>query len=190
MASRVIAPVLMMIALLLGGCGEAQRLENSFENAREGWLGAESLSFTAELSAELEDSVFSCTLQCSRRGDETLVEVLAPEMIAGIKARLRNGETQLEYDGLILAVGDPTQGEISPLAAMPLIMSSLLEGHVTMLWSEQEGERELTAAEIYVDEESSLRLWFEKENFALTHGELVSEGKAVVKCRITDFTKE
>lgn len=190
MPKRLLASLLMIISLLFCGCGEAQRLEAAFEKARENWQEAKSLSFTAEVTAELYDSVFSCTLLCTYSDGETVVEILSPENIAGIKARLKDGEAQLEYDGLILAIGDPMRGESSPLGAMPLIISALLEGHVTLLWDETQGESRMAAAEIYVDENSSLRLWFDRENFTLLHGELVSGGRAVVKCKISDFTGE
>lgn len=190
MTGRCVFILLMIISLLLTGCGEAARLEKDFENARESWREAEKISFKAEISAELYDSLFTCTLFCSHEDGETLVEILAPENISGIRARLREGEASLEYDGLILAIGDPMNGEVSPLAAMPLIVSALLDGHVTLLWNETEEGENLTAVEVYVDENSSLRLWFARENFLLSHAELVSGGKAVVKCRITEFTKE
>lgn len=190
MSKRTVALILLIISLFLGGCGETKRLEKEFEEARERWRQAESLSFKAEVTAELYDSVFCCTLLCTRKGEETVVEILAPENIAGIKARLRDGETVLEYDGLILAVGDKGKGEISPLAAMPMILSALTEGYVDLLWNEKEEETPLAAVEIYVDENSSLRLWFERENFTLLQGELVSGGRAVVKCKISDFTEE
>ncbi len=190
MPRRLTASILLIISLLLSGCGEAQRLEAAFEKARENWQAAESLCFTAEVTAELYDSVFSCTLLCTHKGGETVVEILSPENISGIRARVKEGEAQLEFDGVILAIGDPLKGEVSPLSTIPLIMSALLEGHVTLLWSEAEDEQVLTVAEIYVDEDSSLRLWFDRENFTLTHGELVSGGRAVVKCKISDFTEE
>lgn len=96
---RVIAPVLMIIALLLGGCGESERLEKQLAEAREGWCAAESISVTADVTAELGDSTFKCRLLCTHSSDETVVEVLSPENIAGIRARLKDGETKLEYDG-------------------------------------------------------------------------------------------
>ncbi len=190
MTRRVIAPVLMILALLLGGCGEEKALERDFQEARSRWQAAENLGFTAEICAELGEGVFNCSLRCTHGGGETVVEILSPEGIAGIKARLSEGETRLEYDGIILALGDPMVGESSPLAAMPLIISALLEGHVNYIWTETEDERSLAAAEVYVDENTSLSLWFQRENFALTHAELVSGGRAVVKCQITDFTEE
>lgn len=186
---RVIVPALMIIALILGGCGSGG-LEKDFEEARKQLAEAEKLSFTADVTAELSGSVFECRLLCTRSKGETLVEVIAPENISGIKARLGEGEAHIEYEGIILAIGDPTKGECSPISAVAAIMSALVEAPLSLIWKEKAQERELIAGEFYVSETESARLWFSKENYSLVHAELVSEGQAVVKCRIEEFTKE
>ncbi len=181
---QVIVPVLMMI-FLLSGCGEDARLQKEFDEARDKLLAAESVSFTADVTAELADSVFDCTLVCSKAGEETVVELIKPENIAGIKARISEGQTEIEYDSLILALGDPLKGEISPLSAMPMLMDALLEGHAVRLWTERANEREMVVAQVYISENDYAKLWFERENYAFVHAELVSGGRAVVKCEIT-----
>jgi len=185
---RVIAPVLMIAALLLSGCSGEKAFERERQEARSRWQESESLSFKAEVCAELNEGVFECSLRCTFSSGETVIEILSPESIAGIKARIGEGETRLEYDGIILALGDPMLGESSPLAAMPTIMNSLLKGHVNYMWSETEDDLPLAVWEVYVDESSSMNLWFERENYTLMHAELVSGGRAVVKCKITDFS--
>lgn len=182
-------PVLMIIALLLAGCGESEKLKEGLEEARENWAAAQSISFTAAVTAELSGSVFECTLRCSRSGEETVVEVLAPEIIAGISARIGSEGAELEYDGLILALGDAVKGEVSPVNAMPTVLSALLEGHVTGIWRESEGEKALIAAECYVSDSEYVKLWLD-ENWIPVYSELVSGGKAVVKCTIEEFTEE
>lgn len=184
-----VLPVLMIIALLLAGCGDSEKLEDELEKARESWSAAECLSLTAAVTAELSGSVFECTLRCSRSGEETVVEVIAPELIAGISARIDADGSELEYDGLILTLGDAMKGEVSPVTAMPTILNALLEGHVTGIWCESEGEKELIAAECYVSDTEYVKLWFD-ESFVPLCSELVSGGRAVVKCTIQEFTKD
>ncbi len=184
-----VLPVLMIIALVLSACGESAALENSLAEARERWAQGDSIGFTAEVITESEQSRFDCTLSVSRRGEEISVEVLSPENLAGIKARLGDGETELEYDGLILAVGNGV-GETSPLGAMPLLADALAVGHVRSLWRESDGERSLVVAEVYVSETDYALVWFEEENFAPVHMELVSGANTVVKCKILSFTEE
>ncbi len=187
---RIIVPVLMITLLLLSGCAKNAALEKSFEDERIKWSGAQSLSFTADVVTELGDSRFECSLHCTRDSEGILLEVIKPENISGIRARLNEGKAQLEYEGIILAVEDSSIGETSPVAAVAMLMKALINSPCTQLWTETDMEQELVVAELYISEEEYARLWFLKENFTLIHAELVSEGCSVVKCKISSFTKE
>ena len=187
---RLVVPALMILALLLGGCGKGGGLEKSFEEERIKWSQAKELSFTADIVAELADSSFECTLQCSRDGEGILLEVLKPENISGVKARLNENRAQIEYEGIILAVENESIGETSPVTAAAMIMKALTKSPLTQIWTEKAQERELIVSELYISEREYARLWFLKENFSLVHAELVSDGRAVVKCDIESFTKE
>ncbi len=186
---RFVVPALMIMALLLGGCSKGG-LEKSFEEERIKWTQAKALSFTAEIVAELGDSSFECTLQCSREEEKIVLEVLQPENIAGIKAILNEDSAQIEYEGIILAVEDASMGEISPVSAAAKMMKALTQSTLTQIWTEKAQERELIVAELYISEREYVRLWFLKENFSLIHAELVSDGQCVVKCDVESFTKE
>lgn len=187
---RAILSVLMTAVLLLGGCGETAALQEGFEASVQRRAGAGTVAFTADVTAELTDSVFECSLSCSRSGGETVVEVLAPEELSGIKARIKQGKTELEYDSLILAIEDAQAGETSPLEAMPMLMDALTQGYARSIWSESEGERELAVAEVFLTDTDYALLWMEGESFTPCNMELVSGGRAVVKCKITSFTEE
>ena len=75
MRKRVL-PVLMIIALILAGCGEAAALEKGFTETRERWFGAETIAFTAGVSAEFADSRFDCTLKVEKNGEETEEKII------------------------------------------------------------------------------------------------------------------
>ena len=47
---RVIVPVLMVIALLLGGCGESDKLREKLDEAREEWNSEEMVSYIRTMS--------------------------------------------------------------------------------------------------------------------------------------------
>ena len=190
MIRRALIPVLMIISLLFCSCGEKDTLEKSLREARERWEEGESLRFTAEICAELSKEVFTCKLECTHENGETVIEIIEPQNIAGIKARMREGETTLEYDGLILAIENPMMGEASPLGAMGIFMDALRSGFVTQMWMERENECPIAVYELYVDDNTSAKLWFWEENFALMNAELVRDGRSVVKCKVIDFTEE
>ena len=187
---RITTPALMIMALLLSGCAKNDVIEKNFEDERLKWSQSQSLSFTADIVTELDDTVFECTLLCSREGEDIVLEVQKPENIAGIKAKLKDSSAQIEYDGIILAVENASIGEISPISGAAKIMRALTKSPLAQIWTEKYQERELIVTEVYISESEYARLWFLKENFSLIHAELVSGGRSVVKCNITSFTKE
>ena len=63
-----------------------------------------------------------------RSGGETVIEVLAPETIVGIRAVLREEQWQLEYEDLVLAVDTLGERRLTPVTCLPRLMHTLREG--------------------------------------------------------------
>ena len=182
---RFLIPALM-ISLLLTGCGNGGA-ERKLRTQQEKAAGAAELSFTAEITAELSEEVFSCTLACTADAEGVTAELLAPESLAGIRARVGNGETRLEYENLALSMGTAGLEHISPVSAAPLLAEALRSGFLRRCWTEKDGERTLIAAEIYVTDDAELSLWFDGETMAPVHGEFYQNGSMVLRCEIRDF---
>lgn len=182
---RVILPVLM-ITLLFAACGGGAAIEEQVEARRDALGAAESFRFTAEVTADLGSEVFESTLACSVTPEQIAMEVLSPELIAGVTATAAagTGETALEYGRVQLAVGK--QDAPGPFSALPLLCEALRSGHVIRAWSE-EG---LIAAEFYAGDEYGLTVWFTESDLTPVHAEFYSggaDGRALVRCGITDF---
>ena len=176
------AALTMTLALLLcacGGAGTEERVE-----ARRGELAAaERLSFTAELTANLDTEVFPFTLACTDSAGILTAEVLAPAGIAGIRARMDGAGTAVEFEQLSLPVGD---GAGYPLSALPLLTEALRSGHVIRSWTEH-GH---LAAELYVGDSQELTVWYTEEGMDPAFASLSEGGVEKVRCRITDFQTE
>ena len=182
---RAVLPVLMM-TLLLSACGGAA-LEEQIEARRDALGAAERISFTAEVSCDLGSEVFDCTLACTATPEQVAMEVLSPEIIAGVTASAAAGETALEYGSVQLAVGE--QDAPGPFSALRLLCEALRTGHVIRAWSEDG----LVAAEFYAGDERGLTVWFTGDGLTPAHAELYSgsaDGRALVRCEIRDFVME
>ena len=180
----------MITALFLGGCGDEEKLQNKLDEARREIAEAQIVRFCPRVSVALTETVFDCTIKVERIAGETLIEVLQPEIIAGIRAGHSDDGAALEYEDMVLAIGDAVLGEVSPVAAMPLVLDALGSGYTDMVWTETQGQTELVAAQCYVSEDEYMKIHFEAENMTPVNAELVSGGRVVVKCRIEDFTLE
>lgn len=184
---RLIASVLTTALLLaLAGCGSREKLEERLDTLRLSLADAAEISFTAEVEANLGDEEFSCTLHCAAAGGETVMEVVEPEIVAGVTARFDGEKAALEFDGVELSVG-MTQGGYTPMTAVPAILDALLRGHVTQVWTESGENGRLIAAKTYLDEASCVLLWLREDTMTPVYAELVTGDTAVIQCSIRDF---
>ena len=183
---RYLLPALM-ISLLLSGCGGAGA-ERKIAEQNQRFAEAEALSFVADVTANVGEEVFDCTLACAFAGEAVTVEVLAPESVAGVRARVADGSLSLEYEGLSLGVGTAGLDSITPVGAGPLLVQALRSGFLQRCWTERDGERELLAAQLFVSDLAALTLWYDGETLTPVHGEFSRDGAVVLRCEIRDFT--
>ena len=171
----------LLFAFLLSGCGNAalQHYERFAEDLRE----RDALSFTAELTASYPDRTAQFSLRYALEDGVQRVTVLAPERISGISARVEQGKTALEYDGLILDTGDLNEFGLSPMSALPLLVEALRQGHGAAFWTE-EG---MDAVELLVDDHCRARVWFGEEGLPC-RAELLSDGTVTVQCEIKNWS--
>ena len=186
---RFLIPALM-ISLLLTGCGgSAAGAEQKIEKQRDTLASSELMSFTADVTASLGEEAFQCTLACAATAEEITVEVVKPELIAGVRAHLRDGEAEVEYENVRLSLGGVATEGLHPISAMPILCKALKTGHIVRAWLEKESSGELVAAEIFSDENYGLTLWFDKSTLTPVHAELseTESGAVVITCDIRDF---
>ena len=180
MRKRVVS-ALMMILLLLPGCGEREkRLEEGFQALRDAVTAAQSIRFRAAVTADYGDSAAEYTMNVSYDGSQTTIELLTPEILAGVKAVVTRGESQVSYDGVMLGAG-PLDGEgLTPVGVLPALLDALASGYVELLW----WDGEIMAARLYVGENSVLTVWLDGQSLAPTAAEIASEGRTVATVHI------
>ena len=126
------------------------------------------------------------------REGETVLALTAPENVAGVSARIRAGETALEYDGARIETGPLDASGLSPLAGLPLLLEYARTG-----WMAECGTEELDGGEILrVDcrdpekapgEGRTCTLWFAPDTHALLRGELAQDGFTLLRCEFDTF---
>lgn len=183
---RFIVPALM-ISLLLSACGSGA-VQRKVAEQRERFAAAEEIVFTADITANLGKEVFQCTLSCAASPEIVTMEVVAPESVAGVRARLENGEAALEYEGISLGIGTAGLDSITPVSAVPLLMSALRSGFMQRCWMERDGEETLVAEEVYVTDEAALTVWYNESDMAPVACEFSQEGRVILRCEIRGFT--
>lgn len=171
----------LFLCLLLSACGNPALAR--YESFSQELSQRETLSFIAQLTASYPDRTARFTLRYALEDGVQRVTVLAPERISGISARLEPGKTSLEYDGLILDVGDLDDYGLSPMSALPLLVDALRHGHADAFWTEDGKD----AVELLIDDHTRAQVWFDPEGLPC-YAELVSDGLVTVSCHIKNWS--
>ena len=180
---RLCLPFVLALCLLLSGCGSG--VKKQYEQFSSALVQRDSLSFTARLRAEYEDKTAEFTLKYARDESGQTVTVAEPEIIAGISARIAGDGTALEYDGMILDTGELDAYGLTPMSALPVLVSAMESGHLES-FRKEDG---LLVLELVPEEHLAVTVWFDEEMRPLK-AELVSEGQLRVACAIENWKKD
>lgn len=175
---KLLIPLMISLTML---CGCASSAQESFISFAREVSEASYIHFTAEVQTELNGSTSDFTLAYTQNDGDAEIEVIKPEMIAGIKARLKDGSARLEYDGAILDLGE-SGGGISPMSALPILASAIRGSHVELSWT----ENDLLAARLIPSDDMAVTLWLDGELIP-QNAEISCDGRTVVYITIHDW---
>ena len=172
---KLLVPMMLTVCLLLSSCG-ADRASDSFESFTEKLRACESLSFDAALRAEYDDKTAEFTVKYVSDSGGCTVTVMKPELISGISARVENGESRLQFNGMALGTGELTSFGLSPMSALPMLIDGIKSGYAGSVW-EENGE---IAAAVEASDELSIQIHIDKYTLAPLCAELISGGEVKV----------
>ena len=178
---KLFVPFLLILSLLLGGC--TNKNEARFRAFAEELRGRGDLDLTAELRAEYDDRSCSFTLRC--REDDSggcTVEVLEPELIRGVKARMSAGGAKLVYDGVAVDTGEESGSSLSPMGALPLLLRALRTGALDSAWRE-DGQ---LAVRLVPEDGMAVTVLFD-DGMNPTYAEIDREGRTLFFLDVTEF---
>lgn len=185
---------LPMMLLLLTGCGGGQENENGAEAQavaiRGEYMAMTSYSLQAQVNADYGQRVYDFTLSVTWDGEETTVAIREPEMLAGVTARITGEEGTLEYEDLSLETGFLDEDGLSPVSALPALMEAARSQYIDQC-TLADGMLEVHCADPEEDAGTGreVTLYFDTQTHALTGGEISQDGRRVITCEITEFTK-
>lgn len=188
----------LMITLLLSGCRAGSGGNTPEEEAlalRETYQALAGWSASADLSVCYTETVYDFSLDAQwRRDGETVLTVTAPELVAGITARIAQGETVLEYDGAGLSLGLLDDSGLTPVSAVTACMEQIQRGWMAKCaWA---GENDAHLQISFQDPErednagTQFLLTFDRAGYALLSAEVSAQGRTVLSAQFSDFTME
>ena len=182
---------MMTLCLILFGCGAGQG-EAEEQAAQKEYRNMHGCIMEAEVAGGIgEENACEFTLRCEYDPEgESIVEVLAPETVAGIRAAVGSDTLSVIYEDLCLPAGALSRERISPAACLPWLMDSLRDG-----WLMEESEEELNGIpclRLCLDEtddgaKMEATVWLRKEDWTPVRGEIAVDGEKILTAEFTSF---
>lgn len=195
---RKLLSCVLMITLLLSGCRAGSAGETPEEAAlalREEYQALAGWSAAVDVSVCYTETVYDFSMDVQwRRDGETVLTVTAPELVAGVTARIAQGETVLEYDGAGLSLGLLDGDGLTPVSAVTAFMEQIEKGWMAKCaWSGENGELlqiSFRDPELEADTGTQFLLTFDRASRALLSAEVSAAGETVLTAGISNFTTE
>lgn len=182
--------LMMTLCLLLTGCGGTTEETADLRARYHDMAGC---VMEAAVTCEQEGLEWTAELRCEYvPGGESVIEVLSPESIAGVKAVLDEGAWTLEYEGDCLNAGTVSPEEISPAACLPRLMNALRDGW--LLEESQEEWNDVPCLRLCVDQSGPQggklvsTVWLRQDDGTPLRGEIAVEGEIFLTAEFTSFT--
>lgn len=194
---KIYAPVLfLLMAVFLCACVGEEADNQQILQLRSDFLAMDQCSGSMEITADYGERVYDYTVTFSgTRKDGLTMVITEPETVAGITAKIVDGETFLVYDGVQLETGPLNEDGLSPLDALPSLISAMSSGYIAETGTEMLGERETLRVCIRDSKKEPGQgleqiLWFDKAQKTLLQGEIRSDGPTVIRCSFSDFIQQ
>ena len=126
---RLLAMCLLLISLC--GCKISQSQMDQALILRQQLLKSQGCSFTATISADYQDKLYTFALKCEgNRDGQIKFSVLQPEAIAGITGTVGAQGGKLAFDDKVLAFPLLADGLLSPVSSPWIFLQSLRSGYI------------------------------------------------------------
>jgi len=184
MKLRTYAFALMISLVTLTGCFPARESDREyFESYR---ASIDDISMTAELRADYGETIADFTLQYSEGDDSRRVDVLEPQLIYGVGVTISKDDSTLEYDGIILSVGELDQDGTTPITVMPALADALRKWHLSDLRIEEHDNTRFLKAELSDMNHTTATFLFNEDMIPVS-AELSISGRVAAYCKIISW---
>ncbi len=185
---------MILLLALLCACGGGNADNELVLSLREDFQNMDAWSGEMELTADYGQRVYAYSVSFTGDREEgTTLTITAPEEAAGITAVAKEGQTWLDYDGVRLETGPLDPQGLSPMDALPALLTELETGTVAEVGTETDGDLSrlrltLRDPEVTPGTGRETVFWFDKAQKTLLRAELRNDGATVVSCVFSSFT--
>ena len=183
---RLLCPVLLIL-LLLSGCAEggSGSLDKALE-FRTRLLSAEGGTFSARITADYTDRVYTFVTDCQWDKDGSLsFTVTEPETLAGITGMFESGDGKLTFDGTALDFGILADGQVSPVSCTYVMLTAWRTGYISSAGQTEDGLR-ITFDSGMEEQPLTVDLWLDEAGLP-KYGEITYAGRRILSAELENM---
>ncbi len=181
---RIALIVLAISLLMLSGCSHSE--EKAFTQFAAELAKADTVSFKGHVTAEYSVLSASFDLAFTEHDGEAEIEVLKPDIVSGVKARVKDGETSLEYEGMMLDIGNVGDTWLSPMSSLPIMFRAMKDAHLDLAWDEDD----MLVVRLVPEDDMTVTIWLDAESRTPKNAEITYNEKTAIFIDISDWTVE
>lgn len=175
--------------LSLSACSVPVSPEQNMQKIRKFLYSYKSINLTADITADYGDKIFTYSVKYSGSDEDGVIEITAPDSIAGLHINVSSEDgIKLEYDGAVLDTGKLYEDGLSPVDAIPVLLSQWEQGYISECSSERHDGINCTAATIIVSDSVFIRTWFDCDSYLPLYAEISNNGFVIIKCNFKNIS--
>ena len=177
--------IIIFIPFLFLLCACSASTKTDELGIRDYYAALPQAKYQVSIEREYPDRMDTYRVEYAYQKDgESTITVLEPKSIAGVKARLHAGKTELEFESTRLAAGSLEAGDATPLSCLPQLMRVWASGEVSGVEQETENGTKLLLLvwnQTVEESEQSYRTWFSRETYAPVRAEIYKDGTRILR---------
>ena len=143
----------------------------------------------ALITADYGEHVLEYDMKYSGSASQGVIEIFAPETIAGLKVSVSTAEkTKLQYDGAELWAGELSEGGLDPISSLPVMINQWRGGYLESAIVERLEGGTYLAAIYSINDYTHLLTWFDMETHLPYKAEISSDGRTVIRAVFSNVT--
>lgn len=175
----------LLLGILLCGCSGEDLMDRTLA-FRDRLLSASECSFSAVVTADYSDKLYSFAMDCTVDSDGNLFfQVVEPETICGISGQISSDGGKLTFEDTLLQFDLLADGQLSPVSAPWVFLKSLRSGYVASA-GEENGLMRIDLHDSYEDGAMRVDVWMNDSDQPI-RCEILYEGKRILSIVVKDF---
>lgn len=175
------------------GCGASSKSsDNKAQKIQEEFSSIENFDIGVNITADYGERIFEYKMKYSGNSDCGSIEVLQPESISGLVIEVLSsaGTTKLKYDGAELDTGELADTGLTPVDALPAMLSQWKRGYISDAAAEKLDGTDCILITYRISDTVLLKTWFDNATHLPIKSEISSDGYTVIYCDFENIITE